>query len=125
MQFTWDSRWVSLLAWVGLTINGLAADQLAQFALRVSATLGCGCTLNVQDGGVTGFSSQVVWSPPPQLASITEVNATQPNCRVVLNNTDGDSYQVDAVLYNFKKDVRQRIPLNSILSNLPRGTTAT
>ncbi len=125
LQFTWDARWCSVLSWCSVTIGGLTAAQEVILSYRISANIGAGTVMTVRDPVVSGFSVGATWVPPAQLASVPSIGATQPNLRVVTTNTDVDSYQVDAVLLNFKKDVRQRIPLQTILASLPRGVSAT
>lgn len=120
----WDPRWVSLVSWATFGIAGLAAPAFAEMNYRVSAFSSLGATLSIPTG-LTGVDSVATWSPPPQFASVPSIGATQPNFRAVTANIDGDDYQLDLVLYNFKKDVLQVTPLPILLACLPRAGSVT
>lgn len=124
IQVNWDPRWVSMVAFSSFVIGGLAAAQSVELNYRISANSGMGVVLVVPFPNITGINPQVTWCPPAQLCSVPSIGATQPNFRAALVNTDGDTYQLDLVLYNFKKDVLQVTPLSILLASLPRGTSA-
>lgn len=123
MTFQWDPRWTSMLQWVSFGASGISADVVATISYRITANLGCGGTVTAVAPPTTGFNAQAVWCPPPQLASVPTIGGTQPNLRIVCDNTDGDTFQLDASLLNFAKDVRNIVPYSSLVSSLARSSS--
>jgi len=55
----------------------------------------------------------MLYSPPP-LFPCRRV-------RAVVDNVDTETFELDMVVYNFKRDAFQKVPLNVLLDSLPRG----
>jgi len=121
LEFLWDQRWASILSWVNLTVNGLGLDVGVLYRYAITGNVSLGVTKTLVANGVGAIDDVSDWIPPPQIASVPAVGQTQPSLRVVTQNLDGDTYQLDACLMNYKKDVLQVVPLARLYAPFPRG----
>lgn len=120
IQVNWDTRWVSLVSWATFGINGLSSNAVAKLTYTIAPGCAMGAMITVPTG-LSSVLSTVTWTPTPQLCSMPTIDSVQPNFLTQCPNIDGDDYQLDLVLYNFKKDVLQVTPLSVLLASLPRG----
>jgi len=107
-----DPQFQSVIGLMQTSLTSAAADRLVKLGI-------------FPDGFATGFSvqalqvvdadvgSNLMYSPPP-VFNPTKVVAT-------VDNVDTEVFRLSLLVYNFKRDAFQKVPLNVLLASLPRG----
>lgn len=109
-----DPRFEGLVTHCSGTVWGATAAEnyLIEVGTRQSGQ-------GVRNAGQTFFSdfalgqAQFDWDPP----AIIDSSQVQ----VTYANTDGDTYHLAVFIYNFKIEASKKVPLNELLSSLPRS----
>lgn len=116
---TFDPRFISIVAYVRLHNSSASAGIEMNLALlpelpRSQPQL----TAFYNDVPVAQLNSSnvITWSPSP-LPHLSRLQATT-------TNVNGDSLTLQAYIYQFQRTALQQVPLNLILSSLPRGDNA-
>lgn len=120
-----DPRWTSIVAWAALEVASMAATRQANFRILSSENISMSSMQLITQstlGNAAEFNG-CVWVPPPFILPGPIRNTTS-SIRVGFLNTDSEDIIFDCVIYNFQKDVRNRVPLQWIHSSLPRGLTS-
>lgn len=121
-----DPRWTCLFAYATLQITGAAAGVPFRLDLLANEVGVHGPTLT----GVTNFNAnwvpRVSWYPPPILGTSdqkTTSNAFPYRMRATIPNNNGEVAFLSIRVYNFEKDVQQRVPLSQLFAPLTRGSS--
>ncbi len=117
-----DPRFVSLVAFVPIQIiQGTSADVDARFVITAAPLR---TSQQVENRVIVATSAVMntvtiahTWNPTPQLVS----GIDNPRLAVQFLNVNGDEYFLDALIYLFRLDVREKAPMGPLL--WARGAT--
>lgn len=111
LTITHDARYVSLVSWLTLGVDGAAGAQVFRWSIG-------DIQVNVETAAITSFgiatnvAKMVI--PQPMLGH----GLSQ---QVVLTNTDGDTFSTSTFIYLFDRNVREKSPMGPLLFS--RGAT--
>ncbi len=107
-----DPQYESLVSVIQGQIVGIAAATAMKFRLRQEGGMSV-FTQGIAPVDPEGTTARFNWTPGPLLrADVIEM---------IADNTDGDTYRLSAVIFNFRKLASQTTPLPILLASLPRG----
>jgi hypothetical protein len=124
-----DQRYVGLVGYVNVKLEGIAADT--ELEIRITAGVTDQVILRdfvrfVSIAGGSGVEGAFVWTPPavimpakrPREADPTQ---TPPFIRITTTNTLGVDMTTNVKIYLFAADARENTPLPLLLDVLKRG----
>ncbi len=107
-----DPQFQSVISIVNLALLGASADVLASIGMFTQESdvvfQTIGNMLFDADAG-----QHMLYSPPPLFPCR--------RIRTVIDNVDAQTFEFAILVYNFKRDAFQKVPLNILLDALPRG----
>lgn len=117
-----DPRWTCLVSYITCAVGGAAVDRDIAFDLLGSriGVMGPSLTSTVP----SGLAARLMWTPPPYLGTtnlLTTDDTVPFRIRATITNVDTETLLVSARIYNFEKNIEQRVPLSQLLSVLPRN----
>ncbi len=129
-NFVWvttDPRWTSVFAYATAEVtSGAAAIPLRIDLVGNIGVRGPGFRGNMLLDA--GLPQTLTWYPPPFLGTspLKTTDATFPfRMLAQIPNTDTENLSLNIRVYNFQKDIQQRVPLSVLFASLPRGGSST
>jgi len=111
-NMTTDPQFQSIISLINVQMVSGAADRVVAVGLFTEQS---DIILNIS--GTMVFNADVgqilLYSPPPLFPCR--------RIRAVVDNVDTETFELAALIYNFKRDAFQRTPLNVLTASLPRG----
>lgn len=126
-----DPRFVSLVSYVNLRVDGVSADQPFRMELRCTTQDAVVVGGNGDHAAIAGFGGTTVnmlWTPPPVLCGVPQgsiADGIPPYVRVDISNTNGATQVLSMRLYNFDVRAREITPVPALVSALSRSSTVT
>ncbi len=109
---TLDPQFQSVVSLAHSRMDSGAADRLVKFSIFPEGELfGFSVIGNMVLDSDVGQS--LLYSPPP-VFPVSRIRAT-------VDNVDTETFVLDLIVYNFKRDAFQKVPLNLLLDAIPRG----
>ncbi len=123
-HITTDPRWCSLFSFVNVHVASPAAAIPFTIDLLASDALVRGPSTQGDMAFNTVLGAHVCWYPCPFIGSsnVKTSSAADPfRVRVIIPNVDTETLNVHVRVYNFQKDITQRVPLSTLFAVLPRA----
>lgn len=122
-----DPRYTQLVAFASLGVSAGVADPITgriELDCTLFETWIQGVSMPLRDTGSTGREHNAVWTPPALLCSAEpNTDSTQPpRVRTIIPNVDGETANLQLVVYNFDKRARELTPIALLLASVPRAT---
>ncbi len=121
-----DTRWTQLVETVMVEVWDAAADVNILADITASPACRQGYCINAEFEPVSTLNPEIRanWSPAPQLITAgTDVVTANPQIRAAIVNTDGETLQIYAKIFNFDRQAAQRVPIEILTRCLTRAST--
>lgn len=117
VNVTCDPRYESMLAFIASKATGGTIGAAVDCRLQVTYDSFGWATHKTGGYSAIDSASRLSWSLDPAISfGITDF-------QVRFANVDAATFTLDAIVYVFKKNVQQLVPLPQLLASLPRGIT--
>ena len=117
-----DPQWVSVLNYTQVGVIGATVDTPVALTFDSGhETFTIPVNLPEALAGGSLVSNAALWTPPLVLLDVHP--GADPVIKYSLTNTNGDTSIMNGRFYCFRKGVAQRVPLNVLVSALPRAST--
>jgi len=124
LYIRFDPRYVQVVANVLIAVNSGAAAITVNASIRGELGGRLQIRHSMADLPVSGLgaTAQVSWTPEPMAVSASSaLLATElPYIRATIDNVDTETLTIYALVYNFDKNARERVPLTDLFSFLTR-----
>jgi len=122
-----DPRWASVVSHITLRKSSAAADWTWALQVFPDRQAMCQITGTKVALALASASDSVLWCPPPLIGTTGQdgTSASDPFFifATCVNVDVTETLTMNIKIYNFRKTVRERVPLSVILASLPRSSS--
>ncbi len=110
-----DPQYQGVISLMQTRLLSAAADRIVRLTLAPEIWAAVALSFSVQGTQVvdSDVGSNLMFSPPPLFDSS--------RAEAIVDNVDTETFTLRMLIYNFKRDAFQKVPLNVLLASLPRG----